>query len=626
MILIDILLRYLTVSAITGVLILLLCMAKPCLNKIYAAKARCIIWLMLALYLVFPLELTLRQLPIGKTRIEITVSDTVTVYRNKTEGQSEVIWKNSLEGEKQKQMPSETPEALSVPGVPKMQESPESDEAGTNGNLSIWEFLFLIWGAGCILSIGYEWLKYRMYQKRLKRWSSPCQNALTMSMVEEISEKIKMKPPIPVFVCAKTGSPMMTGLLHPCIFLPHEDFTEQELSMIIRHELTHYKRRDLWRKVLFLAARALHWFNPLVYLMCRQADADMEQACDDCLLEGESMERRKAYSEMILGTIKYQREHMLSTYFYGGKSVMKDRFENILYGKNKKPGRWICFAVCLCMIVANSLVGCGAAVEPLDHITGKVGAAPDNLTMIQADKMILSEAGYQGEPCYEFVSPQGTTVILYCDPVTGHDAYAVINGQQYSFAEESGFYVTAIEDMEPSILVFDGNQDGKEDIFIWAKVIKFGMEQNAYLAANTGYQELGGVTWRMDGAEHAFAYEAAYCDGYGVHVTVPEYGIDAKVPLTDEYFRSVAEALGIFDKKGRITKEAEQWSSREDYYTAPFETNIECGMDGEGSFILRAYAPLYAGYSEFTTGAVFVQDFKLTDAGWQLNNVYLMQD
>lgn len=358
MTLIDVLFRYVTASVITGLAILLLCVAKPWLNKIYAAKTRCIIWLMLALYLVLPLRLPLWQRP-----IEAAVSNGIAIYRHRTGGESEMLWSISLQSENDTQEPFEPLELPEVSALPKPS---VPDNAGIRQNLTLPEILTLIWGFGCVLVVAYEWLKYRIYQKRLKRWCKPARNALTAATAEEISKEMSITKTIPVFLCDKTGSPMMTGLLHPCIFLPHEDFDKQELSMILRHELIHYKRRDLWRKVLLLSARVVHWFNPLVYLMCRHAEADMEQACDDCLLEGESQECRKAYSEMILATIKCQKEYTLSTYFYGGISVMKERFQNILQGENKKRGRWICFIVCLCVIGANSLVGCGT----VDHNAG----------------------------------------------------------------------------------------------------------------------------------------------------------------------------------------------------------------------------------------------------------------
>ena len=58
---------------------------------------------------------------------------------------------------------------------------------------------------------------------------------------------------------------MMTGFVKPRILLPDADFTTDELRLILKHELVHYKRRDLWYKGLVLAANAIHWFNPAVY-------------------------------------------------------------------------------------------------------------------------------------------------------------------------------------------------------------------------------------------------------------------------------------------------------------------------------------------------------------------------
>ena len=58
----------------------------------------------------------------------------------------------------------------------------------------------------------------------------------------------------------------------------------------------------------------------------------------------------------------------------------------------------------------------------------------------------------------------------------------------------------------------------------------------------------------------------------------------------------------------------------------PFETKIACGIDENGRFLLRAYAPVYAGYSFYTTGAILVLDWQVTDAGYQLKNVSVMNE
>lgn len=53
----DILFRYLTASLIASIFILTLCIVSPFVNKMYVAKAKYYIWLMIAVYLVFPIEI-----------------------------------------------------------------------------------------------------------------------------------------------------------------------------------------------------------------------------------------------------------------------------------------------------------------------------------------------------------------------------------------------------------------------------------------------------------------------------------------------------------------------------------------------------------------------------------------
>lgn len=59
------------------------------------------------------------------------------------------------------------------------------------------------------------------------------------------------------------STPVLAGLFHPALYLTEAPCDREELSFILRHELTHYKRRDLWFKLLLLAVSTIYWFNPL---------------------------------------------------------------------------------------------------------------------------------------------------------------------------------------------------------------------------------------------------------------------------------------------------------------------------------------------------------------------------
>ena len=109
---------------------------------------------------------------------------------------------------------------------------------------------------------------------------------------------------VPVFRCGAIESPMLTGFFKPEILLPEIELTPEELNVVFAHEYTHFRRRDLWYKLLLLTANAAHWFNPLVYLMVRQANRDLEYSCDDAVTRGKDMEFRRLYSMTVLKTMK----------------------------------------------------------------------------------------------------------------------------------------------------------------------------------------------------------------------------------------------------------------------------------------------------------------------------------
>jgi len=134
------------------------------------------------------------------------------------------------------------------------------------------------------------------------------------------------------------STPAVTGLLRPRLLLPHERYDVQELRYILRHELCHLKRRDMLLKLVLLAANAMHWFNPVVYLMLRQADEDIELACDSAATDGLELPERAAYSRTLLAAVQSSVRALPATTCFGGTvERLKRRITNVL-GAQKKRG------------------------------------------------------------------------------------------------------------------------------------------------------------------------------------------------------------------------------------------------------------------------------------------------
>ena len=115
----------------------------------------------------------------------------------------------------------------------------------------------------------------------------------------------------------------------------------------------------------------MHWFNPLIWVMQKQAAVDVELSCDEQVIQDFGYAQRKAYTEALLSMLHKQsvKKIALSTNFYGGKQIMKKRFKNILINTGKKNG----LAAFACAVVLamglGTLVGC--SVTP-----GSPAAAP----------------------------------------------------------------------------------------------------------------------------------------------------------------------------------------------------------------------------------------------------------
>lgn len=60
----------------------------------------------------------------------------------------------------------------------------------------------------------------------------------------------------------------------------------------------------MWYKALVLLATAVHWFNPVVYMMAKAIAAQCEISCDEQVLRGSSFRQRREYGEAVIGIIK----------------------------------------------------------------------------------------------------------------------------------------------------------------------------------------------------------------------------------------------------------------------------------------------------------------------------------
>ncbi len=186
-----------------------------------------------------------------------------------------------------------------------------------------------------------------------------------MYQLKRLQKEAGIKRKVSAIECGEAPGPMTTGFFTSLMIFPQEKYSDEELYFILKHELFHLKRRDVWFKLLMVTANAVHWFNPVIWLMQREAALDMELSCDEWVVRGKGKDARKAYTEVLISALhkKCSRNIPFSTQFYEGKQIMKKRFKNILSRKKKKNGALILAGILVLTAILGALAGCSVGED-----------------------------------------------------------------------------------------------------------------------------------------------------------------------------------------------------------------------------------------------------------------------
>jgi beta-lactamase regulating signal transducer with metallopeptidase domain len=211
-----------------------------------------------------------------------------------------------------------------------------------------WRFILpTLWGIGALFFLFVCAVRHIRFIKKIHRWAVPCSDAVTNHLLDDVCRELGLRHIPQLLICPLTATPIITGLTHPVLILPDTKETPNRLKLIILHEALHIKRFDNWVRVLSLAATAVHWFNPLVYLMNRALHTEAELACDSDVLRYAGDEARAEYSRAIFKTaLRTQKlRSVLASALTGEGKNLKDRLRNIIERKHTRRGLAVFLAV-----------------------------------------------------------------------------------------------------------------------------------------------------------------------------------------------------------------------------------------------------------------------------------------
>lgn len=365
------------VSATTALVILPLLAFRRLLRRRYPARALCAVWTVLLVRLLVPVQLSLPEPP-------VQVAPRLTRMR--------YVQEFTPVGQPPAGTAQKPEDAGFTYGNYWVETAEVPEIEGASGATYIGALLFLGWALTALLLLWVQLTGYRAYSRQLKRTAQPPAEEGLCAAYRDECARLGLKRPPALRSSPAADGPMLVGLLRPVLYLPAQGLQADAAPMVFRHELAHYQRRDLWRKLAAAVVRCAHWFNPAAYLLTRALYEDIELACDSRAVEGMDDEARRRYGKAILDCAASQCavRQPLTTCFTSDKEKLKTRLGELFATGTKKRGIALLVVCAFTVGIVGGAVYIGSSTRAAAPATEEEVLAAETLTTEAVD--ILSNA------------------------------------------------------------------------------------------------------------------------------------------------------------------------------------------------------------------------------------------
>jgi beta-lactamase regulating signal transducer with metallopeptidase domain len=129
---------------------------------------------------------------------------------------------------------------------------------------------------------------------RLRKASEPVTDAGLLADVARFGRRVEMRRN------EATGAPVTWGIVRPIILVPagFAELPAECRDAVLCHELAHIQAHDFLMRGLAEIARALIWFQPLMWIVWQQLREEQELACDNRVLA--PGRKPSAYAKLLM--------------------------------------------------------------------------------------------------------------------------------------------------------------------------------------------------------------------------------------------------------------------------------------------------------------------------------------
>ncbi len=390
---------FLSMSVSGGLLILLLLLGKRFLQERITRQWQYYIWLIIVLRLLLPFGPETNLMGKAYQAVDLAIT------QNASLSQQQSIQDMPVQDISESNL---VPVIGTKPDNENLSD-PADDLITAQPLQDIWSLLINhIWLVWLSVALGMLIRKITIYQgfiRYINAGLDPVSNIEILNQLSIIAKQIGVKRPIELCVNPLVSSPLLIGFFHPCIVLPRIDISEKDFQYIVLHELTHYKRQDMFYKWLVQITVCLHWFNPLVHIMSREITKACEFSCDEAVLARMGYDNAQDYGKTLLdamAAVGQYKENFGAVTLSKNKELLKERLGAIMNFKRKSTANSLWMGVLtLCMIFGAAFVGTYPVAVAADHTTGKPSNIGNEVSTQAGTNAHSKDYSTQAEQYYE---------------------------------------------------------------------------------------------------------------------------------------------------------------------------------------------------------------------------------
>ena len=278
-------------------------------------------------------------------------------------------------------------------------------------SLPLWSVLAAAWGMGALAVLLVTMRCGIVFKRRLKACKRITDGTIYMT-VDRYRNELGIRRKVACLVCDDIKTPAVFGYFRPVILLPGtfaDGIDEQTANCIILHEMCHIKRHDILKSYVWLVAKALHWFNPLVWVAFKMAKDDMELCCDEMVLSQIGADRRFTYTQSLVDVFRMSKQTAalpVTVSLFENKAKLTERVLRMLKpDKRSRGAAVVSVLLALMMLVMGFTTACSPEKEQAaiaETETAQPEASADAIQPPEEEDIQIEESEAEAEPLSKY--------------------------------------------------------------------------------------------------------------------------------------------------------------------------------------------------------------------------------